>query len=141
MSYTGSAAGTGFSNSSTASVPTAGRPHDGGLRPTGTPAAVPRARPESGGRTAGILETCHSTATWLLRRQAADGHWRGPLEGDTILESEYLLILAWTGTFAGPHVAGAVLRILRQQLPDGGWSIYRGGPIDISASVKAYFAL
>ena len=141
MSYTGSAAGTGFSNSSTASVPTAGRPHDGGLRPTGTPAAVPRARPESGGRTAGILETCHSAATWLLRRQAADGHWRGPLEGDTILESEYLLILAWTGTFAGPHVAGAVLRILRQQLPDGGWSIYRGGPIDISASVKAYFAL
>ena len=28
-----------------------------------------------------------------------------------------------------------------QQLPDGGWAIYPGGPAEISASVKAYFAL
>ena len=27
------------------------------------------------------------------------------------------------------------------QLPAGGWAIYPGGPTDISASVKAYFAL
>ena len=32
------------------------------------------------------------TAAWLFDRQAIDGHWRAPLEGDTILESEYLQI-------------------------------------------------
>ena len=29
----------------------------------------------------------------------------------------------------------------RQQLPDGGWSNYPGGPVELSVSVKAYFAL
>ena len=81
------------------------------------------------------------TADWLARRQAADGHWRAPLEGDTILESEYLLILAWAGRLDGPEIEGCGKRILAEQRPDGGWSIYPGGPVDASASVKAYLAL
>ncbi|MFM8707030.1 MAG: prenyltransferase/squalene oxidase repeat-containing protein [Planctomycetia bacterium] len=82
-----------------------------------------------------------ATAGWLLARQARDGHWRAPLEGDTILESEYILILAWAEKLRRPEVAGAARRILAEQLPDGGWAIYPGGPVDVSASVKAYFAL
>ena len=31
--------------------------------------------------------------------------------------------------------------IRKRQLPDGGWNIYHGGPSEINASVKAYFAL
>ena len=42
-------------------------------------------------------EAVAKTAAWLLGRQASDGHWRGPLEGDTILESEYIIIIAWAG--------------------------------------------
>jgi squalene-hopene/tetraprenyl-beta-curcumene cyclase len=88
------------------------------------------------------LETARSrTVEWLLRRQSADGHWRAPLEGDTILESEYVLILAWGGELDGPEIAGCGRRILREQLPEGGWAIYPGGPVDVSASVKAYLAL
>ena len=34
---------------------------------------------------------------FLLSRQAADGHWCAELEGDTILESEYLLYLHYIG--------------------------------------------
>ncbi len=90
---------------------------------------------------AAVSDTCGASAEWLRQRQAADGHWRGPLEGDTILESEYILLLAWAGRLDSPHVPGAVRRILREQLPDGGWAIYRGGPVDVSASVKAYLAL
>jgi squalene-hopene/tetraprenyl-beta-curcumene cyclase len=82
-----------------------------------------------------------STTDWLRQRQAADGHWRGPLEGDTILESEYLLLLAWADRLTGPVVAAAARRILAEQLPTGGWAIYPGGPVDVSASVKAYLAL
>jgi squalene-hopene/tetraprenyl-beta-curcumene cyclase len=86
-------------------------------------------------------EAAGRVASWLLSRQAADGHWRGPLEGDTILESEFLLILAWAGRLDRPDVAGAARRILRLQLPEGGWAIHPGGPVDVSASVKAYLAL
>ena len=92
-------------------------------------------------RLAPVLDSVGLTAGWLSKRQFADGHWRGPLEGDTILESEYILILTWAGRVDEPHLAGAAERILREQLPGGGWAIYPGGPVDISASVKAYLAL
>ncbi len=81
------------------------------------------------------------TAAWLSERQAADGHWRFPLEGDTILESETVLIMAWAGRLDQVFLAGCARRILAEQLPSGGWAIYPGGPIDPSATVKAYLAL
>jgi squalene-hopene/tetraprenyl-beta-curcumene cyclase len=87
------------------------------------------------------IEAAGLTARWLVERQADDGHWRGPLEGDTILESEYILIVAWADRLGDPAVAGCARRILREQLPGGGWAIYPGGPVDVSASVKAYMAL
>jgi squalene-hopene/tetraprenyl-beta-curcumene cyclase len=87
------------------------------------------------------VEAITRTTRWLLDRQSADGHWRAPLEGDTILESEYLLLLAWAGRLADPRVRGAADRILALQQPSGGWAIYPGGPVDVSASVKAYLAL
>jgi len=88
-----------------------------------------------------VAATIDATAAWLLARQASDGHWRGPLEGDTILESEYILLLAWAGRMDRPEIPGAIQRILNQQLPGGGWAIHPGGPVDVSASVKAYLAL
>lgn len=85
-----------------------------------------------------LVESIGLAAGWLLDRQADDGHWRGPLEGDTILESEYLLILAWAGRLDASTADAACRRILQQQLDCGGWSIHPGGPVDVSASVKAY---
>ena len=97
------------------------------------------------GRDAGLpvgnADAEQRTSAWLRGRQAADGHWRAPLEGDTILESEYLLLLAWAGRLDAAEAAGAGRRILQQQLTGGGWAIYPGGPVDVSASVKAYLAL
>jgi squalene-hopene/tetraprenyl-beta-curcumene cyclase len=81
------------------------------------------------------------TRTWLLDAQHADGHWVAELEGDTILESEYILLLAFLGRHDSPVAHKAARYILRQQLPGGGWTTHPGGPVDISVSVKAYFAL
>ena len=77
----------------------------------------------------------------LLGLQKPDGHWCGELEGDTILESEYILLMAFLGREDDPNVAKAARYILTQQRPDGAWSNYPGGPVDLSVSVKAYFAL
>ncbi|MEX2139211.1 MAG: terpene cyclase/mutase family protein [Pirellulales bacterium] len=81
------------------------------------------------------------TRQWLLAEQHADGHWVGELEGDTILESEYILLLAWLGREQEPVALKCAQHMLDLQLAEGGWAIYPGGPVDISASVKAYFAL
>jgi len=82
-----------------------------------------------------------ATSRWLLDRQRPDGHWVGELEGDTILESEYVLLLAFLGREAESVAVKACRYIRDLQRPDGGWSIYPGGPVELSASVKAYFAL
>ena len=87
------------------------------------------------------VHAIRQTSSWLKDQQFADGHWRGPLEGDTILESEYLLLLAWADRLSGPTAEAAARRIVAEQLPAGGWAIYPGGPVDVSASVKAYLAL
>jgi squalene-hopene/tetraprenyl-beta-curcumene cyclase len=77
----------------------------------------------------------------LFSIQHADGHWCGELEGDTILESEYLLLLYYLGRMHEERFRKGVAYLRRQQLPDGGWAIYAGGPTELSASVKAYFVL
>ena len=77
----------------------------------------------------------------LLARQAPDGHWVGELQGDTILESEYVLLMAFLGREDSEPVRKAANYLLRQQLPDGGWNNYPGGPAELSVTTKAYFAL
>jgi len=77
----------------------------------------------------------------LLSLQHEDGHWCAELEGDTILESEYLLLLHFLGRGHQSRVVKAAEYLRRQQRPGGGWAIYPGGPPDVSASVKAYFVL
>lgn len=77
----------------------------------------------------------------LLDMQNPDGHWVGELQGDTILESEYVLLMAFLGRDDEERVRKAARYILTQERPDGGWSNYPGGPVDLSVTVKAYFAL
>jgi squalene-hopene/tetraprenyl-beta-curcumene cyclase len=86
-------------------------------------------------------ESIQRTRQYLLDAQHPDGYWVGELEGDSILESEYVLLLAWLGREHEPIAKKCAKHILNLQRPEGGWAIYPGGPVDISASVKAYFAL
>ncbi len=77
----------------------------------------------------------------LFSQQHEEGYWCGELEADTTLESDYILLHALLGT-GSPERSGKVARhILQHQNEDGGWSILRGGPSNISVSVKAYFGL
>src|SRR5262245_13101447 len=77
----------------------------------------------------------------LLARQRGDGHWCGELQGDTTLESEFIFLMTFLGREGEEHVAKAARYLHSQQLPDGGWNNYTDGPAELSASVKAYFAL
>ena len=88
-----------------------------------------------------LYEAIARTRDWLIKQQHEDGFWVGELEGDTILESEYILLLTWMGAATSTAVTRAAKYIERQQLPTGGWAIYPGGPLEVSASVKAYWAM
>jgi squalene-hopene/tetraprenyl-beta-curcumene cyclase len=88
-----------------------------------------------------VADTLGRAQRRLLALQHDDGHWCGELEGDTIVESEYLLTLFFTGRGAEPRARKAAEFIRRHQLPSGGWAVYPGGPAEVSASVKAYFVL
>ncbi|MBA2622991.1 MAG: squalene--hopene cyclase [Chthoniobacterales bacterium] len=77
----------------------------------------------------------------LLRQQHPDGHWCGELIVDSTLCSDYVLFMHWLGDVDEAMQQRCVRHILKRQLPDGGWNIYYGGPSEVNASVKAYFAL
>jgi squalene-hopene/tetraprenyl-beta-curcumene cyclase len=90
---------------------------------------------------ANVAPAIERTRAWLLAQQHPDGHWCGELEGDTILESEYILLLAFLGREHSLEATQAANYLLAQQLPCGGWGMYPGSGPEISGSVKAYFAL
>jgi squalene-hopene/tetraprenyl-beta-curcumene cyclase len=78
---------------------------------------------------------------WLLGQQHPDGYWCGELEADSMLESDYIFMHTLLGTGEPGKMERAVNEILRHQNEDGGWSLYPGGPSNISYGVKAYLAL
>lgn len=88
----------------------------------------------------------------LFTKQHEDGHWCAELEGDSILNSEYLLMKVILGQHHPDAPEGATARDLEQfekmceymrwlQRADGTWGQYPGADADISATVKAYFVL
>ena len=78
---------------------------------------------------------------YLFSEQHEDGYWCGELEADTTLEGDYIVLHTLFGTEQNPRVRKAANYILQHQNEDGGWSIYPGGPTNLSASVKSYFGL
>jgi squalene-hopene/tetraprenyl-beta-curcumene cyclase len=78
----------------------------------------------------------------LLAEQRADGHWVYELEADATIPSEYVLLVHYLGEEAKPELERKIGVYLRRiQGSHGGWPLYHDGAFDISATVKAYFAL
>jgi squalene-hopene/tetraprenyl-beta-curcumene cyclase len=80
-------------------------------------------------------------ADHLLSLQVEPGYWLGELEADSTLESDYIYYLHVLGKADPARVAKLANYVRQKQLPDGGWSIYPGGPSELNATCKAYFAL
>src|SRR5262245_37403035 len=51
------------------------------------------------------------------------------------------MLMAYLGRDGDSRLQKAVCYIVQQDRSEGAWSNYPGGPVDISVSVKAYFAL
>jgi len=78
----------------------------------------------------------------LISMQHPSGFWCGELEGDSILQSEYILLKFIVEQESDPRLPKIANYLRREQRPtDGAWIQYPGGKPDLSATVKAYFAL
>src|ERR1700719_592908 len=88
-----------------------------------------------------LEKTIERGANHLLSLQAEEGYWQGELEADTTLESDYIYYLYVLGKADPERIAKLANYVRQRQLPDGGWSIYPGGPSELNATCKAYFAL
>jgi squalene-hopene/tetraprenyl-beta-curcumene cyclase len=95
------------------------------------------------------VDAIERASSSLLKRQSKEGFWWAKLRADSTLESDYILTQLWLhppvdGVWnppTRPQVDRAVKAILSRQLDDGGFNIYLHGPAEVSACIKAYFAL
>lgn len=86
----------------------------------------------------GVIQKARSC---LQNRQKRDGHWAFSLEADVTISAEYILLNHYLGEINDKVEQKLGNYIRRIQNADGGWPLYHGGDMNVSASVKAYFAL
>jgi len=83
-----------------------------------------------------------SAAKALCALQSPDGHFVFELEADATITAEYVLMRRYRGEPIDRELEAKIARYLRRiQSADGGWPLFHDGKSDVSASVKAYFAL
>ena len=81
-------------------------------------------------------------AAALAAAQQSDGHWVFELEADATIPAEYILLRHYLGEPDDAALEAGIARYLRRiQGEHGGWALYHDGPFDVSATVKAYYAL
>jgi squalene-hopene/tetraprenyl-beta-curcumene cyclase len=81
----------------------------------------------------------------LLACQRDDGHWLFELEADATIPAEYVLLRHYLGEPVDAQLEAKIGVYLRRiqgaQGAHGGWPLFADGDLDVSATVKAYFAL
>jgi squalene-hopene/tetraprenyl-beta-curcumene cyclase len=108
---------------------------------TGAPGAV-RASVDASLDDASLERHIKAATDAVLAEQRPDGHWVYELEADATIPAEYVLMVHYFGETADlvlERKIGVYLR--RIQGRHGGWPLFHDGDFDMSASVKAYFAL
>ena len=78
----------------------------------------------------------------LARRQHTDGHWLFELEADATIPAEYVLLEHFLNRIDDPlqQKIATYLRVI-QSPTHHGWPLFHDGAFNLSASVKAYYAL
>jgi squalene-hopene/tetraprenyl-beta-curcumene cyclase len=95
---------------------------------------------ERGARRAELESALDRSREFLFSRQHPDGYWCGELEADAMLEADYIYLHVLFDTGEPGRMKRALAEILRCQNEDGSWSLYPGGPGNISLAVKCYLA-
>jgi len=94
------------------------------------------------GRGEDLARAAEAATRAMLAAARPDGHWAFELEADATIPAEYVLLRHYRGEPVDAELEGKIAVYLRRiQGKHGGWPLFHDGDFDISASVKAYFAL
>ncbi len=77
----------------------------------------------------------------LRAQQHEDGHWVFELEADATIPAEFILLEHFLDEIDDAVEAKLAVYLREKQGEHGGWPLFYGGDFNISASVKAYYAL
>ncbi len=100
---------------------------------------IARAAPAPAPGLDGAIERARAA---LLNRQKSDGHWVFELEADATIPAEYVLLVHYLAEAPDLELERKIGVYLRRiQADHGGWPLFHGGGFDVSATVKAYYAL
>src|SRR5712692_8179319 len=78
----------------------------------------------------------------LVALQRPDEHWVFELEADATIPAEYVLLRHYLAEPVDAALERKIAAYLRRiQADHGGWPLFRDGAFNMSATVKAYFAL
>lgn len=89
----------------------------------------------------GLASLITDVASSLEAEQRADGHWCYELEADVTIPSEYVLLGHFLGEIDQDIDEKIAVYLRKKQAAHGGWPLFEDGDFNISASVKAYYAL
>ena len=90
---------------------------------------------------AALLDSVNRAVEALARHQKPDGHFVFELEADASIPAEYVLLEHFLDRIDPPLQARIGVYLRGIQGAHGGWPLFHDGAFNISASVKAYFAL
>ncbi len=77
----------------------------------------------------------------LIARQSSEGYWCFELEADCTIPAEYIMMMHFLDEIDLVLEAKIAAYLRTHQAQDGGWPLYHGGDLNMSCTVKAYFAL
>ncbi len=98
--------------------------------------------PRGAGGEPALGSTIEAATRAMLALQRGDGHWVFELEADCTIPAEYVLLRHYRGEPVDAALEAKIAVYLRRiQGAHGGWALFHDGAFDMSASVKAYFAL
>ena len=78
---------------------------------------------------------------FFFREQLPKGYWWAELESNVTITAEYLMLFQFLGLVDHERQRKMANYLLSKQTEEGYWTIYFGGPGDLSTTVEAYFAL
>jgi len=78
---------------------------------------------------------------FFFAEQLPKGYWWAELESNVTITAEYLMLFHFLGLVDRERQRKMANYLLSKQTEEGFWTIYYGGPGDLSTTVEAYFAL
>ncbi len=86
-------------------------------------------------------QTIEKSVGYLEAQQHPQGYWCYELEADCTIPSEYILMMHFMDEIDETLQQKLAVYIRAHQTREGGWPLYHGGEVDLSCTVKAYYAL